>query len=333
MMTKTESKQIDRYEGAMLGVAVGDALGAPLEFMEAEEIKARYGRVTEMIGGGWLSVEPGEVTDDTQMTLAVAEGIIAEEYAERQYRQIGENFLHWYETGPKDVGGTCSAVLSEMRSKTNHNLDEWHNTAYQLEKRTNGRTAGNGALMRTIYPALYWKAGAAAHHAVKIARMTHYSDNSCVAVQQYTQAVNKIVWGDMDEEAARKLVADTFRALIETGDRGKQIQPSGYSLDSAYWAAKAVIDTESFEEAVGYAVNLGGDADTIGAITGGLAGAIYGATKIPLRWINKLQNQPNRETAELFWDGAKTMGNGANVLAVRLIGLAHRAYDHRKSEV
>ena len=72
------------------GVAVGDALGAPLEFMTAEEIRRRYGGpVTEMIGGGWLSVEPGEVTDDTQMTLAVAEGI-AETNGSTPMFQIGE---------------------------------------------------------------------------------------------------------------------------------------------------------------------------------------------------------------------------------------------------
>ena len=68
--------RIEIIKGALYGVAVGDALGAPVEFMEAETIKKRHGSVTEMIGGGWLNVRPGEITDDTQMTLCVARGIV-----------------------------------------------------------------------------------------------------------------------------------------------------------------------------------------------------------------------------------------------------------------
>ena len=82
----------DRIRGALYGVAVGDALGAPLEFMTAEEILAKYGApVREMVGGGWLSVVPGEVTDDTQMTLAVAEGIA--ENPENPIPAIGRRFI------------------------------------------------------------------------------------------------------------------------------------------------------------------------------------------------------------------------------------------------
>ena len=101
--------------GALYGVAVGDALGGPLEFMTAEQIKKTHGRVTTMIGGGWLNLRPGETTDDTAMTLAVAEGIIAN--PEDPTEEIGRRFLAWADSGPKDIGGTCAAAIYYARAE------------------------------------------------------------------------------------------------------------------------------------------------------------------------------------------------------------------------
>ncbi len=99
----------DKIAGALYGVAVGDALGGPLEFMTAEQIAQRHGLVTEMIGGGWLSLRPGETTDDTAMTMAVAEGIM--EAPESPIPSIGARFIRWANSGPKDIGGTCRASI------------------------------------------------------------------------------------------------------------------------------------------------------------------------------------------------------------------------------
>ena len=115
----------NRIAGALYGVAIGDALGAPLEFMSKEEISRKHGRVTEMIGGGWLNVVPGEITDDTQMTLAVAEGII--EGPDNPIQAIGKRFIEWARSGPKDIGGTCSmsirwaAFRAKITSQTRRN--------------------------------------------------------------------------------------------------------------------------------------------------------------------------------------------------------------------
>ena len=84
-------KIFDRIKGALVGVAIGDALGGPIEFMSAREIKEKHGRVTEMIGGGWLSLKPGEITDDTQMTMCVARGIA--ENPRDPFPAIGKNFI------------------------------------------------------------------------------------------------------------------------------------------------------------------------------------------------------------------------------------------------
>ena len=115
----------DKIAGTLYGVVTGDALGAPLEFMNKEEISRKHGRVTEMIGGGWLNVVPGEVTDDTQMTLAVAEGI--REEPDNPIQAIGKRFIAWAKSGPKDIGGTCSmsirwaAFLGKMTRQTRRN--------------------------------------------------------------------------------------------------------------------------------------------------------------------------------------------------------------------
>ena len=332
-MSKSITK-IDRYEGAMLGVAVGDALGAPLEFMSAQEIGMKHGDVREMIGGGWLSVVPGEVTDDTQMTLAVAEGMAADGDSRiAPYLMVGANFLRWYRSRPKDVGNTCAAVLSRMDGEENVYLIDWHKAAEAEDKRTRGRTAGNGALMRTVYPALYHHiTSRAVEAATTIAKMTHWSEDSTETVALYTEAINVIVNSEMTAERARKQIPMIMRVFLEQHRKpGSELRPTGYSVDSLVCAVTAIECTDSFEEALVFAVNLGGDADTIGAITGGLAGAVYGASAIPLRWVNALANEPNRRTVRMFHDtqDATTQGN-ANTLTLRLAELAKTAYYHRK---
>lgn len=317
MTNKTESRQLDRYEGAMIGVAVGDALGAPLEFMSADGIRRAHGTVREMIGGGWLSVEPGEVTDDTQMTLAVAEGIALGK--QDALLQIGENFLTWYATHPKDVGGTCAAVLEEMSRRHPESAADWRVSAQELYRRTNGQTAGNGALMRTVYPALWYEdRDMAAKTAVQIGQMTHWHRNSDQAIRMYTIAVHKIANSDTSAKEAR----EWLKNLVVLGEEPR---PTGYCLDSLKCAVMSILRTDSFEEALVDTVNRGGDADTIGAIAGGLAGAIYGASRIPNRWKDALDNEPNRRTVRMFHAGQDT----GNTLLTRLTELARMAYDNR----
>jgi len=328
-----KDRRIDRYEGAMLGTAVGDALGAPLEFMDAGMIAAGHGTVREMIGGGWLDVEPGEVTDDTQMMLAVAEGIVAEgDSTVAPFLLVGANFLRWFRTCPKDVGNTCAAVLSTMSRSDSIFLADWHEAAEKEYKATGGRTAGNGALMRTVYPGLwYTHTSEAGNMAVKIAQMTHWHEMSNKTVQAYTEAVSTIANSEISVQEAKTELERIMQNIRRESAKhdGELIQPTGYCLDSLVCALNAVRDTDSFKDALVVAVNLGGDADTIGAITGGLAGAVYGASEIPLRWINALNNQPNRKTVQMFHESTGEVAKGSiNTLAIRLIELAHEAYRH-----
>ncbi|MCL1829322.1 MAG: ADP-ribosylglycohydrolase family protein [Oscillospiraceae bacterium] len=291
------SEKNDRFLGALLGVAVGDALGAPLEFLSAEEIKKRHGgEVRDMIGGGWLNVVPGEITDDTEMTLAVAEGIVESHF--NPIPAIGRRFIAWYDSGPKDMGDCCRAAIAAAKERGAENYRDWYRAAQRVHKEKGGRTAGNGALMRTIFPALWYGAEAPAI-AGQIAHMTHIHRHSHLAVTVYTIAVEDII---ARREAAPERLRERIRHYMEPVRRltgGNDPEPDGYAPNSLMCAVNAVTDTSCFEDALIRAVNLGGDADTIGAIAGGLAGALYGAEAVPQRWTDALDPDITRQIEQL----------------------------------
>lgn len=266
----------DKIRGAIYGVAVGDALGGPVEFMRAEGIKIKHGKVTEMLGGGWLDLTPGEVTDDTQMTMAVAMGVM--QSPENPVPAIGENFIAWYESGPKDIGSTCAIAISNANRTEASTLTEWLKVGWDTNYTMNGRTGGNGALMRAIYPAVYYASPAERMRMTKdIAMMTHYAAESTQICVEYADAVHKAIFGGHPEFSIKNSAYYKPNA-----------EPTGYVVDTWSNVIEAVTGTETFEDAVVDAVNRGGDADTIGAIAGGLAGAYYGYRNIPKRWIDAL---------------------------------------------
>jgi ADP-ribosyl-[dinitrogen reductase] hydrolase len=290
-----KDKLKNAIKGALYGVAVGDALGAPLEFMSADQIKRRHGLVTEMIGGGWLSVKPGEITDDTQMTLAVAEGIVAN--PENPIEEVGARFIEWMRSGPKDIGGACSASISRAASiaagrTSNKNPsagdrpteDDWYRASKDTAIRNGNRSGGNGALMRTVYPGLFY------HQELE-------------AVEVATAII------------VDKALQGTPYELDRNAKRTEDLNPTGFVVDSMKCAVTAAFwNAESFEEAVVSAANMGGDADTIAAITGGLAGAYFGYDAIPERWIRELAPEV-RERLDRLAEAAlanRTMEQGRN---------------------
>ena len=276
---------IDRIRGALFGVAVGDALGAPVEFMSADDIARKHGRVTTMLGGGWLNVEPGEVTDDTQMSLCVAEGIVAMPLA--PVEEVGLRFIDWYNTKPKDIGRTCqssirNAMNNSKKSGKPADKSAWFAAARSTDNSLGGLSAGNGALMRTVYTGLYY---GERHEAatVDIAKMTHWNEESNAACVLYSNLIAQFTEG-----AGINATSDLLKNTRYSGDIQNHA-PTGYVVDSMCCALDSLLRTNSFEDAVVAAVNLGGDADTIGAITGGLAGALYGYEAIPGKWLETLE--------------------------------------------
>lgn len=274
----------DKVRGALYGVAIGDALGGPLEFMNAEQIKQKYGgRVTEMVGGGWLSLMPGETTDDTAMTLAVCEGIM--ENSSAPIEPIGRRFIEWVNTAPKDIGMTCARSISTALANLAAGMAAemaWKKAGINTAIENNDRSGGNGALMRTIGTALaYEDEDDRSNYTTRIAEMTHYDDLSSDICRYYADAVHHFI---KDERDAGVRTLD----MMSVYGFGSCVNPSGWVQDSMECAYLAFTTETDFENALITAVNLGGDADTIGAITGGLAGAYYGYDAIPQRWIEAI---------------------------------------------
>lgn len=310
----------DGIYGAMFGVAVGDALGAPLEFMSAGAIQQKYGTVRDMLGGGWLNVAPGEVTDDTQMTMLVARGIAI--FPVDPIEAIGRRFVKWAKDGPKDIGATCassiSTAISLAKSKDSPTRLDWSMASKKTHYLFSGRSDGNGTLMRTAYVGLYYPdEKQVSKWAYAISRMTHYGTAAAGACVLYSIMLNKLV-GIPDLADRIRFAAEypgtsiycrnEYRYETLISPRFKP-NPSGYVVDSFAAALYCIHTTSSFEEALVKAVNLGGDADTIGAITGGLAGAIYGYSNIPQRWLNALDEGVSMGI-KLYCDVALEEGRG-----------------------
>lgn len=305
----------DHIAGALYGVAIGDALGAPLEFMSAKQIARKHGRVTEMIGGGWLDVRPGETTDDTAMTLAVAEGIM--ESPDDPIPAIGERFIRWAESSPKDIGGTCHCAIWKAATGGHKRPSafQWENAGKETAIVNKGRSAGNGALMRAVYPALYYHSPmTAALVTICQGRMTHDDAESTEACQLYSDMVHYLITeaksgrGGTDEQMEKigEILGPTrynLATIAEKNMRGK-LNPTGYVVDSLECAIFSFMRLPArFEEAITYAANLGGDADTIAAICGGLAGAYYGFEAIPKRWVSTI-SKADRERLDAAVEAA-----------------------------
>jgi len=291
MSQATTTQTQDRFRGCLVGLAVGDALGGPLEFMSAAQIVARHGGpVREMIGGGWLSLRPGEFTDDTQMALCIAESLV--ERRAFDMTDIAHRFLAWYESQPKDIGNITRLALAQLERGV-----AWQEAGRIAHGLTAGKSAGNGSIMRCAPLALYrWRDDRLLiADSVASSRVTHWDDLACYGAAMLNLTIAELLHGRRDgaiEVAVEKLAeaapAVTRRLAGVPSLSRSALQPTGFVLDTLEAAVWCWLNAASFEEAVVSAVNLGGDADTVGAVCGALAGADFGLTAIPSRWLEVL---------------------------------------------
>ncbi len=261
---------LDKIKGGLFGVAAGDALGGTTEFMSAAQVKAAYGFLTKIIGGGVWGLAPGEVTDDTMMTLCVAEGIL--ENPAEPMGTIGRRFREWYAGGPKDVGNIIRQVLERYEGN-------WYEAAFVAHLDL-GQSAGNGSLMRCLPTALAYASWEKVEKVTRLqSRMTHYDERCDEACILYNRMVWRLLQGEDLKGVIRQVVAGTDYA-VGLGTE-PMCSPSGFVVDTFRWVLYLLLDSASFAETIQRAANLGGDSDTIGAIAGGLAGVYYGYAAIP----------------------------------------------------
>jgi ADP-ribosyl-[dinitrogen reductase] hydrolase len=276
----------DRAVGAMIGLAVGDALGTTLEFRPRDS----YEPLTGMIGGGPFGLQPGQWTDDTAMALALADSLLT--CPELDPADLMNRFWSWRSDGSYSCTGTCFDIGATVSCA----LRRWQQTGDPLAGSADPMSAGNGALMRLAPGALRWwrEPARLLDVAVRQSATTHQASEALSASAAFAALLAEAIAGRARSAILTPRTGDYAGAIgtIMRGSwRGKHrdaIQSSGYvahSLEAALWA---VGRTANFKDAVLLAANLGGDADTTAAITGQLAGALHGLSGIPEEWLERL---------------------------------------------
>ncbi|WP_078060620.1 ADP-ribosylglycohydrolase family protein [Desulfotomaculum copahuensis] len=297
----------DMLKGAFYGAAVGDALGGPAELMDVADIREKYGILRDMVGGGWLNLEPGEYTDDTQLTLAVARGILANPVS--PVEETGRGFIRWYQSGPRDIGNTTI-----MSFRNFLRTGDWKEAA-RITASSLNKLDSNGGLMRTLPVTFgYWgNLAAMARWSVEIAYMTHYSQEGAACCLFYNLLLYLLGRdrGNKRETVTKALqLTDQYCRQVNLSPNKffwyiiRHIQknappavPGGSALDTMATALQCFLNNECFEDAVVAAVNRGDDTDTAGTVTGGMAGIYYGFSAIPERWLKALKNTAPLEEA------------------------------------
>ncbi|MBM7609126.1 ADP-ribosyl-[dinitrogen reductase] hydrolase [Lysinibacillus composti] len=272
---------LDKIQGGLIGVAVGDALGATTEFMTKDEIKAQYGKVTEIIGGGVWGLAQGETTDDTAMTLAVVKGIMAN--PNDPIEEIGKEFLLWEKTDPVDIGITIRTVFGNYKG-------DWFQAAEEAHHQLGGLSAGNGTLMRCLPIALaYSEQTKIDEISITQSKMTHYDDLASEACVIYNRIAKRLLEGESLHQAIQTEIKHTrYESNYEAEP---DCPPDGYVVHTMKWVLYWLTNCETFEEVVVGATNAGHDSDTVAAIAGGLKGMEVGYRNIPAKLSNALLEQ------------------------------------------
>jgi ADP-ribosyl-[dinitrogen reductase] hydrolase len=273
----------DRARGALLGLAVGDALGAAVEWLHPDQIRSRYGGpLRDMVASGMW--DRGEWTDDTAMALALAASM-ADQGGYDESDVFGR-YAQWARSRPKDIGATVAAALCRARSA------EEARAAAEAHHAAEGKSAGNGSLMRTVPIAIRYRGDAGAIE--RISRLdsglTHHDPLAGDACAWLNLTVAALIGGRRAPQSISE-VARAADAAIAADDAELAVaaqEQRGFVMTTLRIAFAAAFRHNAFEPAVVFAVNLGGDADTNGAVAGALAGARFGASGIPQRWIEPL---------------------------------------------
>ena len=301
----------DRAIGALLGLAIGDALGVPLEFSRRDMLP----HVGDLVGGGPFGLKPGEWTDDMSMALCLADSLIAQ--GRFDAADLLRRFLLWYRLGENSVNGRCF----DIGNTTRWSLERFERTGETKAGPDDPRQAGNGSLMRLAPVALF--AAPDGKRAAEIAdmqsRTTHPAPVAHEACRLFAAMLVEAIGGAKKEHVLRPREwtgSPEIASIAAGGWRSKkreEIASSGYvvhTLEAALWAVER---SETFEEALVLAVNLAGDSDTVGAVTGQLAGALWGKSGIPARWLEGLKwRERIEERAEALLTAGRATQRGVN---------------------
>ena len=281
-------KQQDRFRGCLLGLAVGDAVGTTLEFKP----RGTFAPLTDMVGGGPFGLKPGQWTDDTSMALCLATSLVEKQGFDATDQM--NRYVNWYKQGYLSSTGHCFDIGNTTRAA----LHQFQQTGNPFSGSTDPSAAGNGSLMRLAPVPLFYYPDREKmrHYAAESSRTTHAAAACLDACRLFADMLylaltvadkeTILIGSDPDivtEPLLKGIASGAYRQKTLN-----QIRGSGYVVESLEAALYCFWQTESYEEAVLAAANLGDDADTTAAICGQIAGAFYGVAGIPPRWLEKL---------------------------------------------
>lgn len=314
-MTAPAPLSKERFRGALLGLAVGDALGAAVEFKKP----GAFEPVTGMRGGGPFGLEPGQWTDDTSMALCLAESLVRQGRFDPVDQM--QRYVDWYRHGHLSSTGGCFDIGNATRAA----LTRFEKDGAPYQGTAAPNAAGNGPLMKLAPVPMAFAAEPAetVKHAAESALTTH-GDPRALDGARYLAAliagalngaennelVNNAPYGSSaglwNEEPLHPEIAAVANGSYNT-KKPPEIRGTGFvveALEAALWAFAHI---RPFEDGVLAAVNLGDDADTTGAIYGQLAGAFYGVGAIPELWLEQLTMRAEITT---FADELHAMAHG-----------------------
>ena len=293
-MTTEYTAQQDRAIGSMVGLAVGDALGAHVEFCRRDSFEP----VSGMRSGGYFNLPAGAWTDDTAMALCLGESLLFDPAING--KDLLDRFCRWAADGENTSTGVCVGI----GQNTLRVLGNFHRTGALLAPETRQKSDGNGAAMRLAPIALrHWNNPQEARRTADMqSRITHYSAISAGCCEFLAAILSALIGGADWQGAIRPEPNPAWPDEVQilygadwSARSRDSIKSSGYVVHTMEAALWAVDTTTSFADALLKAVNLGDDADSVGAVTGQLAGARYGYGAIPAEWLAQLVNGPKIE--------------------------------------
>jgi len=284
----------ERIVGMIIGAAVGDALGAPLEFMSHEQIEIKHGRVTDMLGGGWLGLRSGGWTDDTAMMLLLLESLIEKKTFDE--KDVARRYVEWFRTRPVAIGNTVRAALSLLDEGVP--LEEASRRAHEG---AGGVSADNDTVMRCAPLAAFYvdDTEKLIEASFREARITHWDIQAASGSAFLNLVLSALLQGSKKREAfsdAEEKIADNPHGLYTIVPdvsflEEKDVKPGESVVDTLTCAFWYFNRGKSFEETLIRIVNRGGETGTIGAVAGALGGARWGHEKIPERWSKVLRDR------------------------------------------
>lgn len=280
-------RRANRFRGCLLGLAVGDAVGTTVEFMP----RGSFPKMTDMVGGGPFHLQPGQWTDDTSMALCLATSLITKKGFDADDQM--KRYWRWYKEGFLSSTGRCFDIGNTVRDA----LERYHRLGKPFSGSNSPNMAGNGSLMRLApIPIFYFPdLQKILHFAAESSRTTHGSTECVEACQLFSEILFNAFSGMNKESVLFKTTFEPSMPKIRDIALGNyrekrvdEIKGSGYVVESLEAALWCFYHTDSFEEAILQAANLGADADTTAAICGQIAGAFYGEIANPEKWLAKL---------------------------------------------